>query len=164
MKKMVLLTTILLLFTININLSSCKSSSVNNNDFPVVSLSRDMMNKMILLEDLPEFRNSYKNNDILLLHVKNLSESTFVFNSDSSTMIFTKNEDSWISVTNSMHNPSEIWTLPPKKVSPPGLVIGVSPSLSDMVDELNIRIVLIGHSENADDQLVGAYLDITLLP
>jgi hypothetical protein len=61
--------------------SSCISQ--NYQDFPPVGLHEKAMNKVIKVEELPQFGNSHKNNDLLYVHIKNLSDKTIIFSSDS---------------------------------------------------------------------------------
>jgi hypothetical protein len=154
----------LLLFLLILFLPSCSSSSIDNEDFPEVNLPSNMMNTTIQIEDLPEFGNSYANNDVLLLHIKNISDKTIVFDGSSCILIYTKSADNWVSVANNMHSPSEILTLLPMEIFPPGMVVGTVPMIPDLVKDQAIRIVVLGHYENSEDQLVGAFLDVTISP
>jgi len=154
-----LIVTVLLLI-----LATVCSCSSENNEIPDVNLSYDMMNKVIQIKDLPEFGNTHKNNSILSLQVINLSTENIIFDHQSCFSVFIRNGENWVTVENSMHYPSEIRTLPPKNLFPGGIVLGISPYIPNMVDDQVIRIILLGHFENDEDKLVGAYLDITLRP
>jgi hypothetical protein len=154
------LTTALILVT----LPSCSFHSTVNDDFPEVNLPADEMNKVIQIEDLPEFRNSYKNNDFLRLHVKNISSKTIDFQFNTCLLMFTKSEENWLPIANSMHYPFETRALHPTTVAPPGMIIDIIPSIPDMLEKQSIRIIIIGYYENADSQLVGAYLDVIIYP
>jgi hypothetical protein len=78
--------------------------------------------------------------------------------------MYTKVGENWISVINNMHYPSEIGYLPPFNEFPPGMATSVSPNIPDLSMPQTIRIVIIGYYENSEEDLVGAYLDIKLLP
>lgn len=140
------------------------SCSIVNNDFPDINLPFYQMNKVIQINDLPEFGNTHRNNDILILQVLNTSDRNIVFEYQSCFLVFAKSGDEWLTVENSMHYPSEIRTLPPNNIFAGGIHLVLSPIIRDMVDKQEIRIIILGHYENAEDQLLGAFLDITLLP
>jgi hypothetical protein len=164
MKYLSSISIILFVVILLASLPSCSSNSSINNNFPGVDIPVEEMNTIIQIEDLPEFRNTYKNNEFLGLHIKNLSDKTIVFQIDSCILIFSGSGDNWLSTINTMHYPSEIRSLPSTKVYPPGMVIETSPNIPDMVGKQIIRIIVLGHYEDSEDQLVGAYIDVTLLP
>jgi hypothetical protein len=152
----------LLILLLLIVCSSCISH--NYQDFPQVELQKKAMNKVFKIEELPQFRNSHKNNDLLYLHVKNLSDKTIIFSSDSCIKLFAKIDGNWITVEDSMGYPSGNDFLLPEKNFPPGLILVPSPYIPEMLEPQIIRIIIIGHLENAEDKLVGAYLDVKILP
>jgi hypothetical protein len=145
-------------------MSSCNFSYSDSTDFPPVSLPSNEMNKVIQIEELPQFRNSHKNNDCLDLHVKNLSDKTIAFHSGSDILLFTKATGEWIPVADTMQNPSEIDYLAPTNQFPPGMVISTCPNIPNMIGAQIIRIIIIGHYTDAEEKLVGSYLDKTLFP
>lgn len=154
---------ILFVFLI-VQLTACVSHSGNDSKFPSVEVPQQEMNKAFQIEELPQFGNSHQNNAFLYLHVKNLSQKTIVFSRTSAVTIFTENGENWVPIINSMHYPAEIVYLPPTNKFPPGLVINTVPHISMMIESKIIRIIVIGHYENAEDELVGAYLDIKINP
>jgi hypothetical protein len=154
----------LLMALLLVLLSSCNSSGVEINDFPPVNLPESAMNKVIQIETLPQFGNSYKNNNPLDLHVKNLSDKTFVFSYNTSVFLFREADGNWVEVKNNMHYPSELLYLFPKKIDPPGIVISTLPYIPHMVGSQIVRIIVVGHYENSESDLVGAYLDVTIKP
>jgi hypothetical protein len=145
-------------------LSLCASCSSTDTDFPKIGFPLEMMNKVIKIKDIPEFGNTHRNNDILALQVVNLNDKTLAFEHDSCFLIFSKPEEDWVIVENSMHYPTEIRVLPPNNISPGGIVLTISPYIPDMSEEQTVRIILLGYYEDAEDQVVGAYLDVTIYP
>jgi hypothetical protein len=145
-------------------LSSCTSQITDNGDFPKVNVPEKTMNTVIQIEELPQFFNSNKNNTPITFHVKNLSNETISFPADTCILIFTKKGGNWLSVVNNMHYQSEIDYLPPFHQDPPGMVIDIFPNIPNMTEPEIIRIVIIGYYNNPEQNHVGAYLDVKLLP
>ena len=121
------------------------------------------MNKAFVIEDLPVMANSYKNGEALALVLRNLSGKTIVFPKNYSPEIFLKQEQTWVKVQNDMATyGNEI--LPTHDAFKPGMEIEATPNIQGLQKPVNIRIVMIGHNENSDTELVGAYIDIPLFP
>jgi hypothetical protein len=154
--------TILYILVLLVVCSSCNSHGYQ--DFPAVSLEEKAMNTVFKIEELPQFRNSHKNNDLLYLHLTNLSDTTIVFPSDSCIRLFTKIDGNWTSIKDTMGYPSGNNYLLPENKSRPGLVLVPSPYIPNMLESRIVRIIIIGHPENTEDKLVGAYIDVKLLP
>jgi hypothetical protein len=154
----------LLIAALLVLLSSCNSPNVDSNNFPSVGVPESAMNKVIQIEDLPQFGNSYKINDCLDLHIKSLSDKTIVFPSDSQILLFAETGGDWISIENGIHDSSEFHYLPPTETFPPGLVVTVCPNISNLAQPQTIRTIIIGYYKDSEEDLVGAYLDVIIEP
>lgn len=154
----------LLIVLLLIFVSSCATHESENSDFPAVDVPKNKMNMVIQMEDLPQFFNSHKNHDCLDLHVKNLSDKTIVLPSNSQVMLFISVGGSWTSIINTIHDSTEFHNLPPTNTFPGGQVITVCPDIPGKGGTQIVRIILIGHYQNANDKFVGTFLDVTIVP
>jgi hypothetical protein len=153
----------LLIFLVFIFASCTARYDRNLNGLAGITIPFSEMNKAFEIEDLPVMANSYKNGKALALVLRNLSDKTIVFPDNYSPEILLKQKQTWVKVQNYMSTyGNEI--LPTQDSFPPGMEIDVTPYIQGLQEPVNIRIVMIGHNENSDMEVVGAYIDITLLP
>jgi len=163
MKNKILL--LFLLFFFSATTTSCNHKSESKVTVsPGISFPIREMNKAFIIEDLPVLANSHKNGKYLELAVKNLSDKTIVFAKDYGLGIFVFQNQDWNSVQNRFVYADSENILPVFDSFPPGLAVVTYPYIPGLMETTKIRIVMIGHNENSDSDLVGAYIDIMLMP
>jgi len=161
LKKRICALLVILLFFF----ASCNAKDNRNpNDLPGITIPLEKMNTNFVIEDLPVKANSHENDKRLDLVLRNLSDKTIVFSSDFGLSIFAFQDQAWNLVQNSMNYANSEKVLPTSDAFPPGLVAIAYPYIPGLMGPTKIRIVMIGHDENSDTEVVGAYIDITLLP
>ncbi len=155
-------TIFLLLFMILV-VQGCSSSS-SKKDLPGIDINTDKINTdFIIFEDpIGGSANSHKNNEFLIIRVKNLSDSQIEF-SPGYIKLFAKVEDSWVPIDNFMKRPEIVERLPTTDEFPPGMDVTVIPWIPDMEEPTPVRIFFIGQNVGTGEK-VGAYMDIELLP
>jgi hypothetical protein len=158
-KKIIVPLIILLVFA-----TSCAKNENKTDELPGIKISIQEMNKVFLIEDSPISKNSHKNGELLVLALRNLSGNIIVFPKNYRPGIFLKQGQTWVNVQNNMAYTAGGEILPTHDAFPLGMVIGVYPYIQGLREPANIRIVMVGHNENSDTEVVGAYIDITLLP
>jgi hypothetical protein len=158
-KKIILIALLLMGFTI-----SCSAKKDNSKDLPGIAIPIEEMNTAFVIVDEPVIVNSHKNGEHLTLVLRNLSDKTIIFPSNYDLSIFVFQDQVWKSVQNGFLYTGGEKVLPTSDVFPPGLVAIAYPYIPELSAPVTIRIVMIGHYENADNDNVGAYLDIPLLP
>lgn len=130
-------------------------------------LGRDVKDKSwnvyFKLVDDPVLSNSYKNGQDLTLRVESLSDTPIVFLENFGLQLLVDNEQGWSSIESNSYN-SGLQYLPPKKDYPLGLLVSALPNISNLTSPTSVRIVVIGHLEDHDEELLGAYIDITIHP
>jgi hypothetical protein len=152
-----------LLVTFLFLISSCSTKNDrNSNDLPGITISVEEMNTAFVIEDDPITANSHENNKRLSLVIRNLSDKTIVFPSDYGLRIFEFQDQMWNIVQNRMGYAESEKVLLPYDVFPPGLTAVAYPNIPGLLEPARIRIVMVGHYENSDSEVVGAYIDITL--
>ena len=115
------------------------------------------------IKDDPVLGNSFKNGQDLTLRVENLSNTPIVFLENFGLRVMTKNGQNWAEVQSNFYN-GGLQYLPTKSSYPVGLVVSALPYMPNLSSPITIRIVIIGHKENNDKDLLGAYLDVKLNP
>ena len=143
---------------------SCTPVGIDNNKLPGINISISEMNIAFRIDDPPAVKNSHKNDEILTLQAKNLSDIPIIFPGDLGLKIFRKQDKDWIRVDNLMHSPVGEITLATNNDFPPGVVVMVIPYIPTIQTPETIRIVLVGHKSDSPSDLVGAYIDILLSP
>ena len=155
---------ILLMVGIFIIITSCNNQGTQspiNTDGVTIPLEK--MNKSFILEDLPVLDNSHKNGEFLALVLRNLTDSGIVFPKDYGLSILMLQDQTWEPVQNNFHYAESENILRSGKLDPGGLEFALNPYIPNLREAVKIRIISIGRFENSND-IVGAYLDITLLP
>ncbi len=156
-KQTGLLLFIILMFT------SCKPSQDTFESLPGINIPADKLNTSIKLIDPPEFLNSHKNGETLSFQIINLSNATIVFPENYGIKLFTNRNGEWTEVSNNSYNGGSTFYLPTKDSYPLGLVVGTLPYILDLTTPTSVRVIIIGHKEN-DNEQVGAYIDVTISP
>jgi len=142
--------------------SSC--GNIVENKFPGIDISIVDMNNAFVVEDPPIMVNSHKNNEPLFLTLVNKSNSRIVFPDDYGMKIFKKAGQNWIPVENNLGYSAGQKILTTLKESPLGLSPAAIPIILDLKQEEIIRIVFVGHEDTPEGKVVGAYIELTLLP
>jgi hypothetical protein len=146
-------------------LASCTAKSGSKpNDLPGITIPIDEMNKAFIVEDLPVIANSHTNGKRLALVLRNQSDKTIVFPKDYGLKIFVFQNQAWSSVQNGFLYTGDENLLATSKAFPPGLMAIAYPYIRGLMEPTKIRIIMIGHNENSITEMVGAFIDITLLP
>lgn len=120
-------------------------------------------NTAIELVDNPNLLNSHKNGESLTLQLKNLSDTTIVFPNDFDIEIVSWDGQIWTSIQNNFYY-SGVKILPEEEAYPLGLLVSSLPYIPNLSSSKEIRIHIVGHSEDNEKELYGAYLDVTLDP
>ena len=111
-------------------------------------------------------KNDHKNGDMILLVVENLYDEPIFHNQQQDTKLFASRNGEWVPIENGLIYGSgtrEI-SIFPQAEQIGRFVTGVIPIAGD-ASPIVIRIVLLGRLEKeGSDQIVGAYLDVTLAP
>jgi len=161
MKRTLLL--LFVLFTVLELISCSKDIKRSANNMPDMGVQEKNWNTSIRLVDDPVLSNSYKNGDVLMLRVENISETQIIFPNDFGIKLITWNGQNWANINNNFYYTFQP-VLPTKKSFPLGLILNALPYIPDLSSALKIRIVIVGHSENNDKELLGAYLDVMINP
>ena len=164
MKKKYLFYTICsLLFVLNMQGCALQSSEVEN--LPGIDVEPDKINTDFTVYEDPVIAsaNTHKNNELLIVTIKNLGDNRIRFSPSGHVKIYAKVDDEWIDVYNAMSYPETDLVLVPTKDFPPGMDESVIPSISNMTEPTLIRIFLEGELVDTNEK-VGAYLDVRLLP
>jgi hypothetical protein len=142
---------------------SCTKQS--DSSFQGIDLPIDEMNKIFRIEDPPAAVNNYKNTEIQILQIKNLSDKPIIFPGDFGIKIFQKKDDSWIPVENLMQYPGrDNNILPINSEFPAGLVVTVNPFIPNLQEPATIRIFLLGYIDSSSNKSVGSYIDMVVSP
>ena len=144
--------------------TSCTTPTTSPEPSIGVNIPLDKLNTWVKLEDPPELTNSHKNDDLLQLHLINLSEKMIVFPGDFGIKVIRLDGQERGDISNNFFNGSEPHYLPPRSSYPLGLIVGTLPFVSGLSATIKIRIIVVGHVENLDGQQVGAYIDVELNP
>lgn len=160
-KKIVML---LILISLWICVSCGKGTQAANDNIPGVTVPLDQMNTKIQLQiGAPQLKEVHKNNELLLLVVRNLTDTPIVFSSDLGTKIYYKRGASWERITNKMGYSTGKIILQPEKFGPGGESTPITPSISSLTEPTTIRVVVEGTIKDTN-QLVGSYMDVVLQP
>lgn len=155
---------ILIILFIMLALISCGANDQQpSNDMPDIDVKTENWNTSIRLVDDPMLSNSFKNGKTFTLGVENLSDTPIIFPNDFGIKLITRDGQSWTNISNNFYYSGQE-LLPTKSSWPLGLVVSALPYIPNLSSSINIRIVIIGHAENNDKELLGAYLDVTLKP
>jgi hypothetical protein len=130
---------------------------------PNMNVRTNNWNTSIKLIDDPALSNSHKNGELLILRVENLSETSVVFPTDFGIRLLVMEGEKWVSVQNNFYYTGSN-LLPTKNSYPLGLIVSAAPYISNLSSSTNIRLVIIGHAENNDNEPLGAYLDVMINP
>jgi hypothetical protein len=156
-------TAIGILFTTLMLISCGVSTQPAPNDISFKDIKQGNWNTSIKLRDDPALSNSYKNGEDLTLRVENLSDIPIVFPENFGTIVMVKDGQNWVNIQNDFYNSGSQY-LPIKKSYPLGLLVTTMPYISNLSSPTTIRIVIIGHREDNDKELLGAYFDANLNP
>lgn len=159
-RVLVVLSVLIIMFS----LVSCGTADKNAlNDMPEIGVrAKDWNTSFKLVED-PVISNSHQNGQDLTLRVENLSDTPIVFQENFGLRVMTKDASGWRDIQNNSYNSGEQY-LPTKASYPLGLLVSVLPYVPNLASHLDIRIIIIGHAEDNDKELLGAYLDVTINP
>ena len=146
-------------------LPSC-STHTTGGQMPGVDIAPDKVNTYFIVFEDPVVKstNSHKNNEILSVSAKNLSDQTIVF-LPGYIHIFARSNHSWLLIENAMTYYPEGTSrlLPPTEVFPPGMDVSVVPYFPGMEKNTKIRVYFVGQLQDSGEK-VGAYMDVKLLP
>lgn len=142
----------------------CSSSMSEIDRLPGIDIKPDNTNTdFIVFEDpIGGSANTHKNNNLLAITVKNLSDSQIEF-SPGFVSLFAQTEDGWTKIDNLMKRPEFAVRLPTTEEFPPGMDVTVIPWIPEMEKPTPVRIFFIGQNVGTGEK-VGAYMDFTLLP
>ena len=147
-----------------LTLVSCNRTVHDDSGFlPGVKIPPGNYNTTIRLNDAPEFLNSHKNGEVLLLQIINLSNTTIAFPSDYGFKLFTNRDGKWVDVPNNTFYAGSTLYLPTKSAWPSGLTANIMPYMAGLKSSVSVRVIVIGHKKDSNEE-VGAYLDITINP
>jgi len=140
------------------------SSSSSKDDLPGIDINIDKINTdFIIFEDpIGGSANSHRNNEFLIIRVKNLSDSQIEF-SPGYIKLFAKTNDGWVEIEDLLTQPKVDEWLPTTGEFPPGMDVTVIPWIPDIEEPTPVRIFFIGQNVGTGEK-VGAYMDIELLP
>lgn len=145
-------------------LSACESGLDLPRTFdPELEIPIEEMNKEFIIKDPAINQNSYKNQQILLLDLENLSTSAIVFPGDFNLSVYQQTPTQWKQVNNILGDPEGDWVLPTSSEFKGGIGLDLIPSIPNLEKPVTIRVIAIGKLETNDER-VGAYIDLTLLP
>jgi hypothetical protein len=145
--------------------ASCNANNNRKpNDLPGMTIPLEEMNTAFVIEDLPLLGNSHKNGEYFELAVRNLSDKTIVLPNDYGLSIFAFQDQIWNLVNNRNNYADSENLLLTSDAFPPGLAVVAYPYIPSLLEPTKLRIVMIGHNENSVTEVVGAYIDIILLP
>lgn len=152
---------VLLIF---VALQGCSSSSAKMDRLPGIEIKPDKINTdFVIFEDpIGGSANTHKNNELLAITVKNLTDSQIEF-SPGYIKLFAKAENGWVEIENLMRRAEFEERLPTTKEFPPGMIVTVIPWIPDMAKITPIRIFFEGRNVGTGEK-VGAYLDFELRP
>jgi hypothetical protein len=154
-----------LLMMMSILTASCGSNGGSRQkDSLWLTFPMARMNEAFLLEDLPVLGNNHKNDERFELVVRNLSNKAIIFPNDYGLRIFVLKDGTWNPVQNNFDYADYENILPVHEDFPPGLAVVAYPDIPGLREPTIIRIIMIGHAENNEADVVGGYIDITLLP
>ena len=146
-------------------ITSCSSKGTSQNiSFPGINIPPEEMNSSVQLWDDPISANTYKDGDVLDLRIKNLSNKTILLENDSEVKIFTKQNQSWKIIQNTMGSSSGEITLPPQSIYPPGADIVILPEIMNIKEQVTIYVVITGHYEDDPNKFTGSYIAIKINP
>jgi hypothetical protein len=146
-------------------LTSCgHSPQVQAELLPGINIPVENINTFIKLRDTPELANSHKNNDTLDLQVINVSNKTIIFPDNFGLKVFAEDKGNWSEVQNNFYNAGGTFNLPTENLYPGGLFPTVLPYIPGLSSPTTIRVIVVGHVENNDNEQVGAYLDVIINP
>ena len=146
-------------------ITSCSSKGTSQNiSFPGINIPPEEMNSSVQLWDDPISANTYKDGDVLDLRIKNLSNKTILLENDSEVKIFTKQNQSWKIIQNTMGSSSGEITLPPQSIYPPGAEIVILPEIMNIKEQVTLYIVITGHYEDDPNKVTGSYIGIKINP
>lgn len=98
-----------------------------------------------------------------MLQVENLSDETILFPDDFGLKIKRWDGESWVDILNNFYY-SGVKVLPTQKDYPLGELVSSLPNIPDISSQTEIRVQIVGHPENNDNEFVGAYLDVIIEP
>jgi hypothetical protein len=152
-----------LIFLAILIFSSCRNSPTSVESIIGVNLSADKINSSIKLVDAPEFSNSHKNGEALILHLVNTSNSIIVFPENYGIKLLANLDGKWTEIPNRSYNVGNPINLPTSTEFPLGLFVTTLPYVSGLSNPISIRVIIIGHKKDSNEE-VGAYLDVIITP
>jgi hypothetical protein len=152
---------VILVFNFLFLLTSCSAKAET---LPGTDILLSDMNQDIELLPNPGDELTPKNQDVLILKIRNLSPQEITFPGDYGVKLFYKKADDWIEVENQMRSPEREVILPLANDFPGGAAIAILPCIPDMSQPITLRVAVIGHPENNAQENIGAYVDVLLDP
>ncbi len=156
---------LLFMIAMGVLLLSCSDaqSKLTTPIIPGIDVEPENWNTSMKLIDDPILSNSYKNGKLFTLRVENLSKTAITSSNNFEVKVITLDGQNWIDVPNNFYNAGPDY-LPTKESYPLGLLVTILPYIPNLSSSINIRIVIIGHAEDNDKELLGAYYDVVLNP
>ena len=136
----------------------------------VISMPYQDLNDMLKLKPTPGL-DDYTFGNPIYLDLVNESQYPIEFPSDFGISMYYYDEisEKWIEINNIVDylplGKKEL--LPTRKDSPGGSGITVYPDIQDLSKPITIRVLMVGEladEESSNEVLVGAYIDVTLVP
>ena len=143
---------------------ACRSDNSTTEDFPAISVKRSDLNKFFRLDVLPQSGNTNENNSIIAIHIENLTNKVIVFPANKAISIYSHKDNEWVTVPNIVQYPQKNDVLAPTNDFPAGEVVSIVPSIDNMNSSQTIKVIIIGYFEGDQNNLIGADIDILLLP
>jgi hypothetical protein len=153
----------LMLFVLVV-LQGCSLTSAEKDRLPGIEVKPDKTNtEFIIYEDpVGGSANSHKNNEFLIVSVKNQVDTQIKF-SPGFVKLFVKTNHGWEEIDDLLMQPEVDERLPTTEEFPPGMDVSVIPWIPDLKEPTQVRIFFEGRNVDTGDQ-VGAYTDFMLLP
>ncbi len=133
---------------------------------PPVSVEENFLNNQILLR-APNFGNTYKTSDPIMLELKYNSNNEIKFPNNYNAKIYEKTNNGWIKIEEEPTitlEPDEI-VLAPNIELPPVQIVILFPDLPDMNRKYTLRVYVFGEMNSSGEiKEVAAYADFTLHP
>lgn len=143
-------------------LVSC--NSIDRND--PVTMDENNLNQQILLR-APEFGNTFKTRNSILLELKYNSTNEITLPNDFNLQIFEKTDTGWVELQEipTIRIPTDDIVMSQTKYMPIVQAVYVHPDLADLNKEYTLRIYVFGQMKNGDIvETVAAYTDFRLNP
>lgn len=151
------------LFLLALLIIGC-SCSAQYDTLPGITIPLSEMNQEIQLIPNPGGDEILKNDTGYDIQIKNLSDHRIIFPGDYGLKLFTEKNKKWSEVDNTLTSSDSEIILPLTKEFPPGRVVSFIPHIINLKEKITLRIVVVGHDENASSRTISAYIDLPLSP